>query len=84
VTAIANWTAPRVNGGLPNAGYRVTALQISATGTVLSTAVFDAAANATSLEMVLSPGNYSFTVEARNSLGFGPASARSGNLAIAR
>jgi hypothetical protein len=84
ITATAQWNPPASNGGSAVTGYRVRALRISATGTVLATttsAVQPGAAR--QLTMTLQAGNYRFTVQAINKAGSGPNSARS-NLVAAQ
>jgi hypothetical protein len=63
-------------------GYRVTALRMSSTGTVLQTTVSAVQpASARALQMTLKAGNYRFTVQAVNAVGTGAASARSNQVA---
>ena len=84
ITATANWSPPTSTGGSPITGYRVFALRMSSTGTVLSTtqsAVL--ASTARTLQMTLTSGNYRFQVVAINAVGTSPRSARS-NLVTAR
>lgn len=84
ITATAFWGQPAATGGSPITGYRVTALRMSATGTVLATTVSTVQpAGARSLQMTLAAGSYRFTVQAINAVGAGPQSARS-NLVTAR
>jgi len=65
-------------------GYRVRALRMSATGTVLAaTKSAIQPGSARQLTMTLLAGNYRFTVQAINTAGPGPQSARS-NLVAAR
>src|SRR5262249_41415144 len=78
VTATANWNAPTSTGGAAVTGYRVRALQISATGTVLATTTSPVQpATAQHLIMSLPAGNYRFTVQAINTAGSSAQSARS-------
>ncbi len=82
ITASATWTAP-ADGGSPITGYRVRALRMSTTGTVLQTitsAVQPAAAR--SITMTLpQTGNYRFTVQAINAVGNSQQSPRSNQVA---
>ena len=79
VTAQAAWSAPASTGGSAITGYRVTALRMSSTGTVLGTTVSAVQpATARSLSMTLpQTGTYRFTVAAINAVGAGAQSARS-------
>jgi len=83
ITANATWTYS--SGGTYATGYRVRALEMSSSGTVLSTttsALQDEYAR--SLAMTLPrPGNYRFTVQAVNAYGVSSQSARS-NLVAGR
>lgn len=85
INATANWAAPTNTGGSAITGYRVFALRMSSTNTVLATtrsAVQPAAAR--SLEMALPvTGNYRFQVQAINAIGTSNRSARS-NLVAGR
>src|SRR5215469_11585148 len=84
VTATAQWNPPASNGGSAVTGYRVRALRMSATGTVLATTKSAVQpASARQLTMTLQAGNYRFTVQAINKAGPGPQSARS-NLVVAQ
>jgi len=84
LTATANWTPPASDGGSAVTGYRVRALQISATGTVVAaTTSAIQPGSARQLTMTLPTGNYRFTVRAINKAGPGPRSARS-NLVVAQ
>ena len=85
ITATAKWSAPAVNGGSAITGYKVRALRMSSTGTVLATTVSAVQpATARSLQMTLPvTGRYRFTVWAVNSVGAGTQSARS-NLVAGR
>jgi hypothetical protein len=84
ITATARWNPPASNGGSAVTGYRVRALRMSATGTVLAaTKSAVQPGSARQLTMTLSAGNYRFTVQASNTAGPGPQSARS-NLVAAR
>jgi len=84
VTATANWNPPASTGGSAVTGYRVRALRMSATGTVLATTTSAVQpGSARQLTMTLQPGNYRFTVQAINKAGPGPKSARS-NLVAAQ
>ncbi len=82
ITASATWTAP-ADGGSPITGYRIRALRMSTTGTVLQTitsAVQPAAAR--SITMTLpQTGNYRFTVQAINAVGNSQQSPRSNQVA---
>jgi len=65
-------------------GYRVRALRMSATGTVVATTTSPVQpGSARQLTMTLQTGNYRFTVQALNKAGAGPKSARS-NLVAAQ
>jgi Fibronectin type III domain len=79
ITATATWAAPASTGGSPITGYRVSALRMSSTGTVLSTTVSPVQlATARSYAMTLpTAGSYRFTVQAVNAVGSSAASARS-------
>ena len=79
LTATATWAAPTSTGGSSITGYRVSALRMSSTGTVLSTTV-SALRPATSRSYGMTvpvAGTYRFTVQAVTAVGSGPASARS-------
>ncbi len=83
ITALATWRPPASDGSAAITGYRVRGLRMSATGTVLSTTVSPVQpASARSLSMTLPrAGQYRFTVQAINSVGAGPQSARSNKVA---
>jgi hypothetical protein len=84
LTATARWTPPAANGGAAITGYVVTALRMSATGTVLSRTNSPVLpATARSRSFTLPAGNYRFVAVAQNIVGSGPPSARS-NLVAAR
>jgi hypothetical protein len=84
VTATARWNPPASDGGSAVTGYRVRALRMSATGTVLATTTSAVQpGSARQLTMTLQAGNYRFTVQAINKAGPGPRSARS-NLVAAQ
>ncbi|GAB3872008.1 fibronectin type III domain-containing protein [Terrabacter terrigena] len=85
ITARAAWSAPTSNGGTAVTGYRVRALRMSSTGTVLSTTLSAVQpATARALTMTLpAVGSYRFTVQASNAVGAGALSARS-NLVAGR
>jgi len=84
LTATANWNPPASDGGSAVTGYRVRALRMSATGTVLATTTSAVQpGSARQLTMTLQAGNYRFTVQALNKAGAGPKSARS-NLVAAQ
>ena len=85
VTATATWGPPASDGGAPLLGYRVRALRLSSTGTVLSTTTSGLRPAASrSFEMSLpQAGSYRFTVQAVNATGSGPQSRRS-NLVAGR
>ena len=76
VTATARWS-PAANGGSPVTAYRVVALRVGRTGTVVRRTGFTAAATARSKVVRLPRGRYRFTVAATNRVGTGRASARS-------
>jgi len=79
LTATAAWAAPASSGGSPVSGYRVSALRMSSTGTVLSTTVSPVLSAASRSYQMTVPvaGSYRFTVQALNAVGGGAASARS-------
>ncbi len=85
ITATAVWSPPTYSGGSPITGYRVTALRMSSSGTVLSRTVSDwLPATARRYEMPLPvAGDYRFTVQARNKAGTSNQSDRS-NLVAGR
>jgi hypothetical protein len=84
ITATATWNPPASTGGSAVTGYRVRALRMSATGTVLATTTSAVQpGSARQLTMTLPAGNYRFTVQAINKAGRGPQSARS-NLVVAQ
>src|SRR5215470_14683077 len=82
LTATATWAPPASNGGSVVTGYRVRALRISATGTVVATTTSAVQpGSARQLTMTLPAGTYRFTVQASNTAGPGPKSARSNPVA---
>src|SRR5215470_3490908 len=82
VTATAHWNPPASDGGSAVTGYRVRALRMSATGTVLAvTTSAVQPGSARQLTMTLPAGTYRFTVQAINKAGPGPKSARSNPVA---
>ena len=83
ITATARWTAPTSTGGSPITSYRVSALRMSATGTVLGTTVVSVGATLRTATVTLAAGNYRFSVQAVNVAGASAPSARS-NLVTAR
>src|SRR5215467_10703431 len=84
ITATAHWNPPASTGGSAVTGYRVRALQMSATGAVVATTTSAIQpGSARQLTMTLPAGNYRFTVQALNKAGPGPKSARS-NLVAAQ
>ena len=85
ITALARWSASTSNGGSTITGYRVTALRMSASNTVLGTTVSSVLGSALrSFTMTLPvTGNYRFTVQAINAVGGSAESARS-NLVAGR
>ena len=77
-TATIKWSPPKATGGLPITGYVVTAVMVDAAGNLLSSSALPIQpASARSLKVTLVPGQYTFTVQAVNAAGPGPASARS-------
>jgi hypothetical protein len=83
VTAKAVWLAPLSNGGAAISTYKVTALKMSSTGTVLRRFTKTVGPTARKLVMVLPKGRFKFQVVAINAVGASPLSARS-NLVTAR
>jgi len=82
ITATAQWNPPASDGGSAVTGYRVRALRMSATGSVLATTTSAVQpGSARQLTMTLPAGNYRFTVQASNKAGRGPQSARSNRVA---
>jgi hypothetical protein len=81
VTARVQWTAGSTGGAAIN-GYQIRALRMSPTGAVLAT-LLPSVQPGTSrgLTMTLPAGNYRFTVQARNAVGWGAQSARSNQVA---
>lgn len=78
VTATAAWSPPVSTGGAPVTGYTITAVRLGVDGKVLSRTQFTRPETARSAEVVLPvAGQYAFTVNAVNSVGSGPGSARS-------
>ena len=85
ITATANWAAPASDGGSAITGYRVFALRMSSTNTVLATtrsAVRPATARSLSMALRVT-GNYRFQVVAINAIGTSNRSAQS-NLVAGR
>jgi hypothetical protein len=81
VTATASWAAPSDTGGVTITGYIVTARAMDPSGTVIGTTVSPMLpAGTRSLEMVLPPGTYTFTVQAVNRYGTGASSAASNSV----
>jgi Ca2+-binding RTX toxin-like protein len=84
INATARWTPPASNGGATINAYVVHALRLNAAGAVLATVTSPTVpATFRALTMTLPAGNYRFTVQTRNAVGLGAASARS-NLVTAR
>jgi hypothetical protein len=84
VMATAHWNIPTTDGGSAVTGYVVRALRMSATGVVLATTTSAVQPDsAHQLTMTLQTGKYRFTVQAINTAGSGPQSARS-NLVVAQ
>jgi hypothetical protein len=79
INATARWTAPTVTGGSAVTGYRVRALRMSSTNTVLATttSALQPAAARTLVMTLPVTGNYRFTVQAVNAIGIGAQSSRS-------
>jgi hypothetical protein len=85
ITATARWSEPPSDGGSAITAYRVRALRISSTGSVIDTTVSGLRpATERLFEMTLPvTGNYRFTVQAFNAIGSGAISTRS-NLVAGR
>ena len=83
VTARAVWLAPLSNGGRAVTSYKVTALKMSSSGTVLRRFYKTVGPTVRNTSMVLPAGKYRFQSVAINSVGASPLSARS-NLVTAR
>ena len=83
VNAKARWSAPTSNGGAPITAYRVYALRMSPTGTVLWKTYRTVAASSRSYLFTLPKGAFRFQVVAMNKVGASKSSARS-NLVAAR
>ncbi len=83
ITAVVRWGAPASSGGAPVTGYRVRALRMSSTGSVLSTTTSAMQSADWRLMSMTLPqaGNYRFTVQAFNAVGGGAQSARSNQVA---
>ena len=83
ITATARWQPPVLDGGSVITGYRVTALRLDASGTVVdrvASAIRPAETRA--LTMLLPrKGRYAFTVRAVNAFGQSVPSARSATVA---
>lgn len=78
VTATASWQPPTSTGGTQLTAYRVTALRMSGTGTVLGRTSVQVPADDTTLSMALPrTGTYRFWVLAVGPAGDGPGSPRS-------
>jgi hypothetical protein len=77
ITAKAAWSAPLSNGGATITAYKVIALRMSSSGTVLSRTTKTVGPTVRRTAVLLRSGRYRFQVVAINAVGASPLSARS-------